>query len=98
VEILFRAHEPIYFSSTRNKLYLLNELKSNLYKTYNTCLFSCQSQTSALDTHQNKLINLIFVTYVDIRVFHELRKINYVNIKSGKTKSKLTKLVHFRHA
>ncbi|KAF0744225.1 Uncharacterized protein FWK35_00018403 [Aphis craccivora] len=70
------AHEPIYFSSTRNKLYLLNELKSSLYKTYNTCLFSCQN----------------------IRVFHELRKINYVKIKSGKTKSKLTKLVHFRHA
>jgi len=97
VKRIFRAHEPIYFSNTRNKLYLLNKLKSSLYKTNNTCLFNCQSQTSALDTHQNKLINLIAVTYVDIRVFHELRKINDVNIKSGKTRSKLTKLVHFRH-
>lgn len=84
VERIFRAYEPIYFSSTRNKLYLLNKLKSSLYKTNNTCLFSCQSQTYALDIHQNKLNNLIAVTYVDIRVFHELLKINDINIKSGK--------------
>lgn len=65
VESIFRVHEPIYFSSTRNKLYLLNKFKSSLYKTNNTCLFNFQCQTSFTDTHQNKVINLIAVTCVD---------------------------------
>lgn len=72
-------------------------MKSCLYKTNNTFLLICQSLTYALHIHQNKFVNLIAVTYEDIRVFYELRKINDINIKSGKTKSKLTKLVHFRH-
>ena len=47
--------------------------------------------------HRDNLINLTINKYVDIRIFHEIRKINDNNIKEKRTRAKLTKLIHFSH-
>lgn len=96
-ERLIRSYPPTYFNSNKNKLYLLVKIKQNLYK-YNRELFSnCPDQESFLDTHKNQIIKLIVFKYVDIRVFHEVRKVNDINIKSGRSRAKFTKMVLFNH-
>jgi len=50
-------------------------------------------QTQQFDTHRDQLIQNICVMYYNIRFFHEVKKAN----DQLKLRSKLTKLVHFRH-
>lgn len=76
---------------------MLVKIKQNLYK-YNRELFSnCPDQESFLDIHKNQIIKLIVFKYVDIRVFHEVRKVNDTNIKSGRSRAKFTKMILFNH-
>jgi len=96
-ERLIRSYPPTYFNNNKNKLYLLVKIKQNLYK-YNRELFSdCPDQESFLDTHKDQIIKLIVFKYVDIRLFHEVRKVNDAFIKSGRSRAKFTKMVLFNH-
>lgn len=81
----------------KKKQLLLNKLKTNLYTTNKSCFPDCSEQESFLNSHKDQLINLIALKYVDIRVFHEVRKINEHNLTKQRTRAKLTKLIHFNH-
>lgn len=82
----------------KEQLLLLNKVKTALYSKFDPSILICSNISddfSILDQHNHKdqLINLICLKYFDIRVHHEIRKLN----ESTKSRSKLTKLVHFRH-
>jgi len=75
-------------------MYLVNEIKSNVYKSNNRIFSDCENQTSFLDRHSSQLINIIILKYIDIRIFHETRKIND-NLHKNRKRAKITKLIHF---
>lgn len=77
--------------------YLLTKVKMNLYKSKTNLFPQCPDQESFLDSHQDQLIKLIALKYLDIRLFHEIRKINDQNIKFGCSRTKLTKMILFQH-
>lgn len=45
------------------------------------------------ETHRDFLIKTIGLKYFNIRIFHEIRKLN----DSCKIRQKLTKIIHFRN-
>lgn len=96
-ERFIRNFPPTYFNNNKNKLYLLNKVKQNLYKSKRELFYNCPGQESFLDNHESQIIKLIVFKYVDIRIFHEIRKVNDANIKSSRTRAKFTKMVLFYH-
>jgi len=97
-EKIFRSESPLYFNQSKNKLYLINKVKTNIYNEGKETIPYCTEQESFLNRHAHRenVMNLIINKYVDIRIFHEIRKIKD-SIKEKRTRTKLTKLIHFNH-
>jgi len=66
-ERIIRSHPLIYFNNVKNKMYLLTKVKINLYKCKTNLFSQCPDQESFLDSHQDQLIKLITLKYLDIR-------------------------------
>jgi len=64
-------------------MYLLTKVKMNLYKSKTNLFSQYPDQESFLDSHQDQLIKLIDLKYLNIRLIREIRKINDQNIKFG---------------
>lgn len=77
---------------------MINKVKTKIYKEGKETIPYCTEQESFLNRHAHRenVMNLIINKYVDIRIFHEIRKIKD-NIKEKRTRTKLTKLIHFNH-
>jgi hypothetical protein len=98
-ENIFKSESPLYYNKPKNKQFLSNKVKANIYKGGKETIPYYTGQESFLNRHMQRdnLINLTINKYVDIRIFHEIRKINDNNIKEKRTRAKLIKLIHFSH-
>lgn len=98
-EKVISCYHSTYLTTTKNKTYLVNEIKSNVYKLNNRIFSDSGNQIpflAFLHRHSSQLINLIILKYIDIRIFHEIRKIND-NLHKNRKRAKLIKLIHFWH-
>jgi len=78
----------------KNINFLWNKTKNNLHQFniyFNKNDYS--ENISILDTHRDQLTNLIIFKYLDIRMYHELKKKN----DTITIRSKYTKLVLFQN-
>lgn len=100
-EQVFREYNYGIVNKTKTKAFVLNKVKTKLYNkfsifinmscvNYENCLFD---KTHQFDSHRDQLIHLISDIYYKIRLFHEIRKLN----DKTTLRTKLTKIIHFRH-
>lgn len=101
-EKIFRQYSIEFTNQKKSIKFFIVKLKSVLYNKYsifnnmycvNHDIHMLFDQTQQFDTHRDQLIQNICVVYYNIRFFHEVKKAN----DQLKLRSKLTKLVHFRH-
>lgn len=86
-EKLMRSHHSTYFTSYKNKMYVIKEIKTNIFNHYTNVFANCENQVPFLDSHSSQLICIIILKYVDTRMFHEVRKINDDLHKKGREQS-----------
>lgn len=68
-----------------------------MYRINRELFYPCPDQESFLDRHNDQLTKLVALKYIDIRLFHEVKKINDANVKSGRSRAKFTKLILFQY-
>jgi len=92
-ERVFRSY-PINTDYKQHSVFLWNKIKNSIFKY--RILFnadSCEENYSVLNTHRDQLTNLVIYKYLDIRMFHEIKKMN----EQSKIRSMFTKLILFKH-
>jgi len=101
-EKIFMQYSTEFINKKKSIKFFIVKVKLVLYNKYsifnnmfcvNNDIHMLFDQTKQFDTHRDHLIKNICVMYYNIRLFHEVRKAN----DQLKLRSKLTKLVHFRH-
>jgi len=96
-EQVFRKYSKSVAFSKRDREILVLKLKINIdISIFNQ--MECVNHNLHLDllnfeTHRDFLIKTIGLKYFNIRIFHEIRKLN----DSCKIRQKLTKIIHFRN-
>ncbi|KAL4083232.1 hypothetical protein QTP88_028562 [Uroleucon formosanum] len=101
--MLAQIKDKRWFEETKSmSTNCLHRVKLVLYNKYsifnnmfcvNNDIHMLFDQNQQFDTHRDHLIKNICVMHYNIRLFHKVRKAN----DQLKLRSKLTKLVHFRH-
>jgi len=84
-QIYKRNSQQFYIAKVKSQLYKSCKIFTNL---------DCGNDAWFENDHKNNLVNKIILKYLDIRMYHEF---NLRNIDHIKTRSKLTKQIHFNH-
>lgn len=92
-ERVFRSYYNVK-NYKQSVLFLTTQVKMNLYQyKIRFQLSGCDDNHSIVDTHKDQLTKLVIQKYLDIRIFHEIRKRN----DQTKIRSKYTKLILFKN-
>jgi len=92
-ERVFRSYYNVK-NYKQSVLFLTTQVKMNLYQyKISFQLSGCDDNHSIVDTHKDQLTKLVIQKYLDIRMFHEIRKRN----DQTKIRSKYTKLILFKN-